>query len=130
KPFAFGHIESVPLFGLPGNPVSVRVAFEQFARPALLKMQGARRLFRPRVVVPMGETIDTDPRKVVFVRVALHRDGNRLVARSSGGPSSGVLAGEGATDALAVVRVGTGGVEAAEAVEVELFRHPSAEFAR
>src|SRR5690606_33827383 len=30
KPFAFGHIESVPLFGLPGNPVSVMVAFEQF----------------------------------------------------------------------------------------------------
>jgi len=29
KPLAFGFIEGVPLFGLPGNPVSVMVSFEQ-----------------------------------------------------------------------------------------------------
>lgn len=130
KPFAFGHIESVPLFGLPGNPVSVMVAFEQFARPALLKMQGATRLLRPRIVVPMGEAIDTDPEKVVFVRIALHREGDQLVARSSGGQSSNVLSALGAADGLAVVPVGTGRVEEGGLVEVELFRHPSAEFGR
>ena len=43
KPFAFGRIGDALFFGLPGNPVSVLVSFEQFARPALLKMQGARR---------------------------------------------------------------------------------------
>ena len=64
------------------------------------------------------------------MRVALHRDGNRLVARSSGGQSSNVLSALGAADGLAVVPVGTGRVEAGEAVEVELFRHPSAEFGR
>jgi len=130
KPFAFGHIESVPLFGLPGNPVSVMVAFEQFARPALLKMQDATRLFRPRIVVPMGEAIDTDPEKVVFVRVALHREGHGLTARSSGGQSSNVLSALGAADGLAVVPVGTGRVDEGSLVEVELFRHPSAEFGR
>ena len=40
KPFAFGMIDGTPLFGLPGNPVSVFVAFEQFVRPALLHMMG------------------------------------------------------------------------------------------
>ena len=41
KPFAFGHIGDALFFGLPGNPVSVLVSFEQFTRPSLLKMQGA-----------------------------------------------------------------------------------------
>ncbi|HEX2421354.1 MAG TPA: gephyrin-like molybdotransferase Glp, partial [Acidimicrobiia bacterium] len=42
KPFAFGRLSSTPFFGLPGNPVSSYVAFEQFVRPALLHMMGAR----------------------------------------------------------------------------------------
>jgi molybdopterin molybdotransferase len=33
KPFAFGSMGAVPLFGLPGNPVSTFIAFEQFVRP-------------------------------------------------------------------------------------------------
>ncbi len=41
KPFGFGTVEGVPFFGLPGNPVSVFVSFEQFMRPALLTMMGA-----------------------------------------------------------------------------------------
>jgi len=44
KPFAFGLLESghrrVPVFGLPGNPVSSLVSFELLARPALRTMAG------------------------------------------------------------------------------------------
>ena len=39
-PQGFGHIEGKPYFGLPGNPVSVFVSFEQFVRPAIMKMMG------------------------------------------------------------------------------------------
>lgn len=125
KPFAFGHIGQVPLFGLPGNPVSVMVAFEQFARPALLKMQGATALYRPRITVHMGERVETDPAKVVFVRVAISREDGLEVARPSGGQSSNVLSALAAADGLAVVPRGTGAVEEGDVVEVELFRHPS-----
>ena len=38
KPFSFGIIEGVPIFGLPGNPVSSIVSFEMLARPALLPL--------------------------------------------------------------------------------------------
>ena len=69
KPFAFGHIGDALFFGLPGNPVSVLVSFEQFTRPALLKMQGARSILRPQLVATAGETLETDPEKTVFVRV-------------------------------------------------------------
>ena len=40
RPMAFGLISGVPHVGLPGNPVASIVAFEQFVRPAMLKMLG------------------------------------------------------------------------------------------
>ncbi len=41
KPVAFGHIGKTPFIGTPGNPVSLFVTFLLFARPFILKMQGA-----------------------------------------------------------------------------------------
>ncbi|MBU0498811.1 MAG: molybdopterin molybdotransferase MoeA [Gammaproteobacteria bacterium] len=41
KPVAFGHIGQTPFIGTPGNPVSLFVTFLLFARPFILKMQGA-----------------------------------------------------------------------------------------
>ena len=40
KPLAFGLLDGRPVFGLPGNPVSSSVCFEQYVRPALAKMLG------------------------------------------------------------------------------------------
>lgn len=125
KPFAFGRVGSTPLFGLPGNPVSVMVAFEQFARPALLRMQGARSLMRPRIRAVMGEDAKTDPAKVVFLKVALSDDGEHTVAHLSGGQGSNILSAVAAADGFAVIPVGVGAVQAGEPVIVELFRHPT-----
>lgn len=124
KPFAFGLLGGTPLFGLPGNPVSALVAFEQFVRPALLHMMGAHRVFRPRVPGRAGEELATDPAKVVFVRVQTELEGEVRVARSAGGQSSNVLSAAAAADAFAVVPVGTGIVAAGESVVLEMFRWP------
>ena len=124
KPFAFGSLGGTPLFGLPGNPVSVFVAFEQFLRPALLHMMGATRLFRPRAPAVAGEDIRTDPAKSVFVRAALARDGDRLVATRSGSQQSNVLTALALADAFVVVPVGEGTIKEGHAIELELFRNP------
>ena len=42
KPLAFGKIGDTPIFGLPGNPVSSFVSFEQFVRPAIKKCLGQK----------------------------------------------------------------------------------------
>ena len=47
KPLAFGLLNGVPIFGLPGNPVSAMVSFELFMRPALLKIMGYEQIWRP-----------------------------------------------------------------------------------
>lgn len=128
KPFAFGILgdDRTPLFGLPGNPVSVVVAFEQFVRPALLHRMGARFLFRRRSWGVAGEDLDTNPDKTVFLRVVVRSEGGRDVVRSSGGQGSNVLSALGDADAFGVVPVGTGTVAAGDAVEVEWFRAPEA----
>ncbi|HSD27418.1 MAG TPA: gephyrin-like molybdotransferase Glp, partial [Vicinamibacteria bacterium] len=52
-PLVFGRLGRTLVFGLPGNPVSAQATFDLFVRPALLKMQGARALTRPRVKVEL-----------------------------------------------------------------------------
>lgn len=41
KPTVFARLNGKPVFGLPGNPVSVAATFFLFVRPALMRMQGA-----------------------------------------------------------------------------------------
>ena len=124
KPFAFGKIGGKPLFGLPGNPVSSMVAFEQFVRPGLLKMMGSSRIFRPRILGRTRVKLSTDPEKTVFVRVRTSTEGELRWSEPSGGQSSNVLSAVVAGDAFAVVPEGTGVVEAGEPVMLEMFRWP------
>jgi len=124
KPLAFGHLGGTPFFGLPGNPVSVVVSFEQFVRPALLTMQGASAVLRPQVTVAAGERLATDPAKVVFLRVRLEGDGAAVRATQAGGQASNVLSVAAVADAFAVVPRGVETIEAGEPVLIELFRSP------
>lgn len=125
KPLGFGMVDQVPFFGLPGNPVSVFVSFEQFMRPALLAMMGAEFLFRDRVSGVLDDGITTNPEKDVFVRVTTERDADgRWHARSSGGQSSNVLSALAFADALAVVPVGVDRVEPGGTVDLEMIHWP------
>ncbi|MDX1450756.1 MAG: molybdopterin molybdotransferase MoeA, partial [Acidimicrobiia bacterium] len=108
KPFGFGSIGGVPFFGLPGNPVSVAVAFEQYLRPALLSMIGSTRLFRPRLAGTITENVSTDPAKEVFLRVRAEYVNGNWSASLSGGQWSNVLSALAAANAYAVIPVGRG----------------------
>jgi molybdopterin biosynthesis enzyme len=127
KPFAFGVVGGVPVFGLPGNPVSSMVSFELFARPALRRMAGFGDgdLDRPRVRAVAEEDLRRTPDgKVHLVRVITRQaaDGRRTV-RSAGGQGSHQLSAMAAADGLAVLPDGDG-VAAGEGVEVLLLTPP------
>lgn len=126
KPFAFGFLGDTPLFGLPGNPVSVTVAFEQFVRPALLHRMGARRLFRMRIPGVLAEPVSTNVEKTVFLRVRVERQGSAWSARLSGGQDSNVLSALAGAEALAVVPAGVGDLDRGADVELEMMRWPEA----
>lgn len=121
RPFAFGTVAGVPVFGLPGNPVSALVSFECLARPALRKMAGHSRLERPRAAATADEGFDRRPDgKLYLLRVIASRDdAGRLHVRSAGGQSSHQLAAMAEANALALVPDGEG-IPRGGAVEVLL----------
>src|SRR5258705_11996464 len=72
RPLAFGELRTkrgaVPIFGLPGNPVSALLTFELFVRPALLKMSGRTKLHRPRVQARLLDRVDKPVGLRMFAR--------------------------------------------------------------
>jgi molybdenum cofactor synthesis domain-containing protein len=114
KPFAFGVAERdsarVPIFGLPGNPVSSLVSFELLARPALRRMAGFSVFDRVRMRAVAAEPFTRRPDgKTHFARVRaeLGDDGVYRV-RSAGGQGSHQLSAMAAANALAVLPDGDG----------------------
>ena len=93
RPLAFGELRTkrgaVPIFGLPGNPVSALLTFEVFVRPALLKMAGRTKLHRPRVEARLLDRIDKPTGLRMFAR-GVH-DAAAGTVRSTGPQGSGIL---------------------------------------
>jgi molybdopterin molybdotransferase len=114
KPFSFGlrpaHADHAvtPVFGLPGNPVSSLVAFELFVRPALLAMQGARILERPRVPVVLAGGYAKQPGRAHYVRARVERDGERLIARPHPKQGSAMMSSLIGCNALVELAAGEG----------------------
>jgi molybdopterin biosynthesis enzyme len=117
----------VPVFGLPGNPVSSLVSFELFARPGLRRLAGQPhpRLHRARLTATADEALARRPDgKVHLVRVvATAGERGVLHVRSSGGQGSHQLAAMARANALAVVPDGDG-VRLGGQVEVILLEEP------
>jgi molybdopterin molybdotransferase len=95
-----GEVRGPLVFGLPGNPVSAMVTFEQFVRPALLHMMGHARIHRPTLRARLGETLRKAPGRMHFVRVQLERRGDEVVAHRTGLQGSGMLSSMARAQAL------------------------------
>lgn len=101
KPLAYGTIQGVPFFGLPGNPVSTMVTFEVVVRPALAKIAG-RSISQRRIKATTAHDFRSDGRRT-YARVTLSREGDRLIARATGIQSSGALMSMVLADGLAII---------------------------
>ena len=121
KPITFGTLGDRPVFGLPGNPVSAMVTFELFVRPALLAMQGRRRLERPRVHAIAADRIANHGSRWGYLRVSLEEREGRWRARLTGNQGSGILRSMVAADGLAVLPPDTT-LATGDEVEVILIR--------
>lgn len=91
QPLAFGKIQNKLAFGLPGNPVSSMVTFEQLVRPALLKMSGCRSYGRPVVEAVFQETFSKRTDRRHFLRGMLTREDGIFKVRTTGDQGSGIL---------------------------------------
>ena len=120
EPLAFGTLQAKPIFGLPGNPVSTMVTFEQFVRPALRKMQGHSLLFRPVIEAVVMERITKKPGKTHFVRAVVRKTGDRHEVWTTGSQSSGVLTSMVKANGLLIFPSESGEIEKGQTVKVQL----------
>ena len=129
KPLAFGVLDGpdgrrVPHLGLPGNPVSALVGFEQIGRPAIMKMMGKTRFARPTLRATLEEPIHNfDGRRVYARAVVTKRDG-AYYARLTGHQNSNILTSMARANGLAVCPEDVAVKEAGEEVEVQMIDWP------
>ena len=121
KPMTFGTFEGKPIFALPGNPVSATLSFELYVRPALRRMMGHKRLFRPTVTVVLAEDIHKKLGRRHFIRGIVNREADgTLYARTTGGQGSGILRSMSAANGVIILPEDTDGARAGDVVEVYL----------
>ncbi len=121
KPFAFGRLPHAWFFGLPGNPVSAMVTFDQLVQPALAKLAG-QTFARPlQLQARASEPLKKAPGRLDFQRGILSQGPNGLEVRSTGSQDSGVFSSLSRANCYIVLEQARGRVSAGETVNVEPF---------
>jgi molybdopterin molybdotransferase len=120
KPLAFGFVNDIPFFGLPGNPSSVFVTFCLVARPYLLACQGQTERDVVSLRVASGFDFSRPGKREEFLRakIVATDDGHEVQRYSN--QSSGVLASTSWANCLAVIPPGVTFIKG-EPIDVMLF---------
>ncbi|MDE2815595.1 MAG: molybdopterin molybdotransferase MoeA [Chloroflexota bacterium] len=113
----------VPVVGLPGNPVSAYVTFEEFVRPALLVMQGHTHLHKTTVTARFLDSLENHGRRQ-FVRVIVERDDHGYTARLTGEQGSQLLTSLAKANGLAIISEHVDYVEPGSEVTVQMLDWP------
>ena len=119
-PTAFGTKGSTPVFSLPGNPVSTMITFEEFARPAIMRMLGHEKVFRRTVRGVLKEGVRKKAGKLNFLRVHVTIEGGRHIASTSGDQNTGILKTMLRCNALALLPADSTEFKAGEEVDLHL----------
>jgi len=120
KPLAFGTIGGKPAFGLPGNPVSCMICFEQFVRPSLLKMMGHKNIYRPVVSATLKEDIKKKPGRRHFIRSLVSLEDGQYTVTTTGEQGSGILKSMVAANSLLLFPEELSFLKAGDKVKVQL----------
>jgi molybdopterin molybdotransferase len=120
KPQGFGHVgeDSIPIFTLPGNPVSAYVSFEVFVVPALRKMMGRSTLSRPMMRATTTAPLASVPGKRQFLRGRYEVGRGGATVTPVGGHGSHLIGDLADANALIVLAEQQTAVEAGQPVPV------------
>ena len=125
KPLAFGILDAeggrkVPLLGLPGNPVSTIVAFEQFGRAAIRRMLGKPDASKPTITAVLDEPIHNGDNRRVFARAVVRRENGVYRASLTGDQGSNLLTSMARANGLAICHEDIPVKQAGETVQVQM----------
>ncbi|MEI6702726.1 MAG: molybdopterin molybdotransferase MoeA, partial [Deltaproteobacteria bacterium] len=120
-PTAFALFGSTLVFSLPGNPVSTMITFEEFVRPALLRMQGLQLVLRPLFKAVLRDALKKKPGKVQIVRLRLEKEAGRWYATSAGNQQTAILKTMVNAQAIAVLSAESTVFAAGDEVDVHYY---------
>jgi molybdopterin molybdotransferase len=122
KPLAFGRLPNSIFFGLPGNPVSAAVTFDQIAKPALAHMAGEN-VQQPVLLNAIATCVfNKRPGRTDYQRAFYYvNDKPELCVNTAGSQSSGVLSCFSTSNCYAVLENERGRVEEGETIKILLF---------
>ena len=120
KPLAFGHIDKIPIFGLPGNPVSSFVSFEQFVRPSLRKVLGCSDLSNKTVHAKLTRTIKKKAGRLHFLSAIVSWTDGEYTVTPAGEQGSGILKSAANANGLLVFPLEDEKIEEGQKVAVQL----------
>lgn len=122
KPFAFGQIGNAWFCGLPGNPVSSYVTFEQLVTPVLLKLSGQTYLPKPHFVAKAACVIGKRPGRADYQRGIFYRDEQgELWVKPNGKQGSGIMSSIANANCYMVLEQDAEDVQVGESVHIQLF---------
>jgi len=120
KPLAFGRIGETPIFGLPGNPVSSFVSFEQFVRPSLKKALGCSDLSHKTVKAKLTRTIKKKPGRLHFLSAVVSWTGGEYTVTPAGEQGSGILKSASNANGLLIFPLEADEIKQGQEVAVQL----------
>jgi molybdopterin molybdotransferase len=130
KPFAFGRLRgqlngqlgNAFFCGLPGNPVSSYVTFEQLVTPVLQKLSGQTYLPTPHFVAKAASLIRKRPGRTDYQRGLFYRDEKgELLVKPNGKQGSGIMSSIAHANCYMILEQDTGDVQEGEAVNIQPF---------
>lgn len=121
KPTAFALRGSTPVFSLPGNPVSTMITFEEFVRPALLKMMGHTEVFKPMLHARLQKPVKKKPGRLQLLRVIVDTtEQGELTVVSAGDQNTGILRTMSAAQGIAYLAADAGNYAEGDVVPFHL----------
>ena len=120
KPLAFGRIGKTPIFGLPGNPVSSFVSFEQFVRPSLRKVLGCSDLSHKTVQAKLTRTIHKKPGRLHFLSSIVSWADGEYTVTPAGEQGSGILKSAANANGLLIFPLEAEEIKQGQVVAVQL----------
>lgn len=123
QPVAFGKIQGKLAFGLPGNPVSSMMTFEQLVRLAILQLGGHRAIQRPTVEAVFQESFKKQPDRRHFLRGVVRRENGVITVRTTGPQGSGILTSMVKANGLINVPEEVERLNPGDKVQVQLLSH-------
>ena len=103
SPPIFGHWCGIPIFGLPGNPVSSHVVFRALVAHWIRKTTGGEKPKEIEIDAKLAHDVKTSPNFTTFRRVSVYRDNTGYIAELKGHQGSGNIAGIAHSDGLTIL---------------------------